>query len=175
MFFDIVIFMVPLTEYFRPGLRRKQVLAMTGLFIMGSLVVLMAILRLWSTFKHSQDAIKSFDFTWWYPEVLIISCLEVDFAIMCASMPIFWPTVVANFNAIFVTKEVHITHQDRVQDFEMGRPTSLKSTASQEGLTKLPSGGQKSYYYNDFDTDTGTGKSPALTVNEQEAPQRRGL
>ncbi|KZM25970.1 hypothetical protein ST47_g2978 [Ascochyta rabiei] len=164
MFFDIVIFMIPLTEYFRPGLRRKQILAMTGLFIMGSLVVLMAILRLWSTFKHSADAIKSFDFTWWYPEVLIISCLEVDFAIICASMPIFWPTVVANFNAIFVTKEVHITHQDRFQDFEMGRPTSLKSTASQEGLTKLPSGEQKSYYYNDFDTDAGTGKSLALTL-----------
>ncbi|UPX18907.1 uncharacterized protein EKO05_0009190 [Ascochyta rabiei] len=175
MFFDIVIFMIPLTEYFRPGLRRKQILAMTGLFIMGSLVVLMAILRLWSTFKHSADAIKSFDFTWWYPEVLIISCLEVDFAIICASMPIFWPTVVANFNAIFVTKEVHITHQDRFQDFEMGRPTSLKSTASQEGLTKLPSGEQKSYYYNDFDTDAGTGKSLALTVSEHEAPQRRLL
>lgn len=174
MFFDIVIFMIPLTEYFRPGLRKKQILAMSGLFAIGSLVVLMSILRLWSTFKHSIDTIKSFDFTWWYPEVLIISCLEVDFAIMCASMPIFWPTIVANLNAIFVTKEVHIIHQDRVQDFEMGRPTSLKSTASQEGLTKLPSGEQKSYYYNDFDTDSGPGKSPALTVSEQEAP-RRGM
>lgn len=109
----------------------------------------------------------------WYPEVLIISCLEVDFAIICASMPIFWPTVLTNWNAIFVTKEVHVTHQDRVQDFEMGRPTSLKSTASQEGLTKLPSGEQKSYYYNDFGEDTSNGKSPALTVNEQEAPPRR--
>lgn len=64
MFFDTVIFLIPLTEYFRPGLRKKQVLAMTGLFAMGSLVVLMAILRLWSTFKHSADTIKSFDFTW---------------------------------------------------------------------------------------------------------------
>jgi hypothetical protein len=91
-------------------------------------------------------------------------------------MPIFWPTVVTNWNAIFVTKEVHVTHQDRVQDFEMGRPTSLKSTASQEGLTKLPSGEQKSYYYNDFDNDThGIGKSSALTVSEQEAPQGRTL
>jgi hypothetical protein len=69
MFFDIVIFLIPLTEYFRPGLKKKQILAMTGLFAMGSLVVLMAILRLWSTFKHSSDAIRSFDFTWWYPEV----------------------------------------------------------------------------------------------------------
>lgn len=65
MFFDIVIFMIPLTEYFRPGLRKKQILAMTGLFAMGSVVVLMAALRVWSTFKHSSDTIKSFDFTWY--------------------------------------------------------------------------------------------------------------
>ena len=69
MFFDIVIFLIPLTEFFRPGLRKKQVMAMAGLFTMGSIVVLMAVLRLWSTFKHSSNLIKSFDFTWWYPEV----------------------------------------------------------------------------------------------------------
>lgn len=171
MFFDIVIFLIPLKEFMRPGLRKKEILAMTGLFSMGSLVVLMAVLRLWSTFKHSGEPLQGWDFTWWYPETLIFSCLEVDFAIICASMPIFWPTVVANFNAIFVTKEVHITHQDRVQDFEMGRATSLKSTSSQEGLTRLPSGEQKSYYYNDFDTSTG--KSIAMTVSEPQAPQRR--
>lgn len=106
---------------------------------------------------------------------MIISCLEVDFAIICASMPIFWPTVVTNWTAIFVTKEVHVTHTDRVQDFEMGRPTSLKSTVSQEGLTKLPSGEQKSYYYNNFREEAGNGKSPALTVSEEVAPSRRML
>lgn len=37
MFFDIAVFMVPLTEYFRPGLMRKQILAMTGLFSLGSM------------------------------------------------------------------------------------------------------------------------------------------
>ena len=175
MFFDIVIFMLPLTEYFRPGLRKRQILAMTGLFAMGLVVVLMAILRLWSTFKHSAETIKAFDFTFWYSETLIISCLEVDFAIICASMPIFWPTVVANWNAIFVTKEVHVVHQDRVQDFEMGRPSSLKSTASQEGLTKLSSGEQKSDYYNDFGESASTRKSPILTVSEQVAPSRHML
>jgi hypothetical protein len=34
---DLAIFLVPLTEYFRPGLSRKQVLAMTGLFAFGSM------------------------------------------------------------------------------------------------------------------------------------------
>jgi hypothetical protein len=35
MFLDLIIFLVPLTEYFRPDLKRKQVLAMTGLFAVG--------------------------------------------------------------------------------------------------------------------------------------------
>jgi hypothetical protein len=37
MFFDIVIFAIPLSEYLRPGLRKKQILAMTGLFTLGSM------------------------------------------------------------------------------------------------------------------------------------------
>jgi hypothetical protein len=34
---DVVILLVPLTEYFRPGLKRKQIYAMTGLFALGSM------------------------------------------------------------------------------------------------------------------------------------------
>ena len=37
MCLDFLILFIPLTEYFKPGLRRKQVLAMTGLFAFGSL------------------------------------------------------------------------------------------------------------------------------------------
>lgn len=35
MFLDIVVFLIPLTEYFRPNLERRQILAMTGLFAVG--------------------------------------------------------------------------------------------------------------------------------------------
>lgn len=35
MFLDLMIFMVPLTEYFRPNLKRQQVIALTGLFAVG--------------------------------------------------------------------------------------------------------------------------------------------
>lgn len=37
MALDIAIFAVPLTEYMRKDLRRKQVIAMTGLFALGSM------------------------------------------------------------------------------------------------------------------------------------------
>ncbi|KAI8942356.1 hypothetical protein NX059_000432 [Plenodomus lindquistii] len=134
---------------------------MTGLFSLGSIVVLMAILRLWSTFKHNADREQSFDFTWWYPEVLIISCLEIDFAIMCASMPIFWPRVVASLGQIFVTNEVRVTHHERLKDtsrdnFEMSRSHSIKSTTSTQGLTRIGTGEQKSYYMDEFEV----GKNP---------------
>jgi hypothetical protein len=130
-------------------------------------VVLMAILRLWSVFKHSQSATQSFDFTWWYPEVLIISCLEVDFAIMCASMPIFWPTVVANWSHIFVTNEVHISHHERLsggsrEDLELERSGSVKSTASAEALTKGPS----RVYYKGYDAETGMDRRVGITQVE---------
>ncbi|KNG51584.1 hypothetical protein TW65_91070 [Stemphylium lycopersici] len=160
MLFDIAIFLVPLTEYFRKDLRRKQLLAMTGLFTLGAIVVLMAVLRLWSTFKHSQSAVQSFDFTWWYPEVLIISCLEIDFAIMCASMPIFWPTVIANWSHIFVTNEVRVTSHERLasdsrDNFELSRRNSERSaTGSTKGLTRVGSEGQ-SPHYKGYDPETG--------------------
>lgn len=157
MVFDLAIFTVPLSEYFRKDLGRKQVLAMTGLFSLGLIALLMAVLRLWSTFKHVHNLITGWDFTFWYPEVLIISCLEIDFAIMTASMPIFWPTVVASWGQIFVTNEVRVTHHQRLNDdnsrdhFEMGRSNSLKSSTSTQGLTRLPSGDQKPYFLDSFE------------------------
>jgi hypothetical protein len=121
----------------------------------------MAILRLWSVFKHSQSAASSFDFTWWYPEVLIISCLEVDFAIMCASMPIFWPTVVANWSHIFVTKEVRISHHERLdsgttENWELRRVGSVRSRDSIEWLKRVATGeGEDEAQYKGFDAETG--------------------
>jgi len=116
----------------------------------------MAILRLWATYKHVHDLLTGWDFTFWYPEVLIISCLEIDFAIMTASMPIFWPSVVASWGQIFVTNEVRVTHHQRLNDnsrdhFEMGRSNSLKSSTSTQGFIRPGSGDQKTYYLDSFD------------------------
>jgi hypothetical protein len=149
MALDTMIFLVPMCEYLKPGLGKRAGVALTGLFMLGSVVVLMSILRLWSVTKHSDGNTPSnLDFTWWYPFTLILSCLEVDFAIMCASMPIFWPVVFASLSQIFVTKEVRVTHHQRLTgsseqgmcigaEYELGdgRTTSLKSHTSRDGLT----------------------------------------
>ena len=52
----------------------------------------MAALRLLSGLKHNNRGVLVYDYTFWLPEVLIFSCLEIDFAIEYASIPIFWPT-----------------------------------------------------------------------------------
>ncbi|EUC42293.1 hypothetical protein COCMIDRAFT_39623 [Bipolaris oryzae ATCC 44560] len=160
MMFDLIIFAIPLTEYFRNNLRRKEAIAMTGLFMFGAIAVLMSILRLWATFRHNKDSIQSFDFVWWYPEAIIISFLEVSFAIMCASMPIFWPTVIANWGHIFITNEVRVTSHERLdsvtQDhIELTRAASLKSVDSTKGLTRVESEGNSSPYDSGYLTQPG--------------------
>ncbi|KAJ4992823.1 hypothetical protein SVAN01_01527 [Stagonosporopsis vannaccii] len=153
MCLDLVIFLIPLTEYFRPNLKRKQVIAMTGLFAVGFIVVLMAILRLWSGLRYSNRAVLMYDYTYWFPGVMIFSCLEVDFAIMCASIPIFWPTVKAAWSQITVTKEVIVTSEWRYKDtpaecleMQIEETASVKSDGSTNGLVADESMESKSFY-----------------------------
>ncbi|KAJ4367768.1 hypothetical protein N0V86_009890 [Didymella sp. IMI 355093] len=153
MCLDLMIFMVPLTEYFRPNLKRKQAMALTGLFAVGFLVVLMALLRLWSGLKYNNRGVMMYDYSYWLPEVLIFSCLEVDFAIISASIPIFWPAVKAAWNQITVTKEVIVTSESRYDDahlndlnMDVERTVSLKSEKSTEGLVCGENMAGKSFY-----------------------------
>lgn len=81
---------------------------------------------------------------------MIFSCLEIDFAIICASIPIFWPAVKAAWSQIMVTKEVIVTSESRAHpdDLEMGveRTMSLKSNTSTENLVTGEIMDGKSFY-----------------------------
>jgi hypothetical protein len=124
----------------------------------------MAIIRLWVLTTHRGGDIQRLDFTWWFPLLMIISAIEVDFAIITASIPIFWPVIVSSLPQIFVTHEVHITRHERLPDqpnggdFEMDRPNSLKSNNSQEGLT-WKQANSKTDYNDSFVLDHVTGKA----------------
>ncbi|KZM20215.1 hypothetical protein ST47_g8651 [Ascochyta rabiei] len=154
MSLDFIIFLVPLTEYFQPNLKRRQVLAMTGLFVVGLIVVLMAVLRLWSGLKYNNRGVIMYDYTFWLPEVLAFSCLEVDFAIICASMPIFWPTVKTAWSQITVTREIIVTNELRFIDTDkhdleanLERTTSIQSYESTEGLVNGENMEGKTFYH----------------------------
>jgi hypothetical protein len=67
---------------------------------------------------------------------MILASLEIDFAIICASIPIFWPLIVKALPQIFVTKEVRVTHHQRLPDgnnteYEMGSGSSMKSSGGE--------------------------------------------
>ena len=65
-------------------------------------------------------------------------------------MPIFWPTVVANWGHIFITNEVRVTSHERLDSLtqdqiELTRVASLKSVDSAKGLTRVESEGNSPY------------------------------
>lgn len=69
--------------------------------------------------------------------MIILSCLEIDFAIICASMPIFWPIIERSFAAIFVSYEVDVT-EERVQDgYGLAYELEHTKSAGQESLRSV--------------------------------------
>lgn len=98
--------------------------------------------------------------------------------VICASIPIFWPVIVASLPQIFVTKEVHVTHHHRVLDngvseFELGRPHSLKSSTSQEGLTR--SVAPKTDYTDQLVVDHVTGTLQSAEIAADSKPRKGWL
>jgi hypothetical protein len=84
---------------------------------------MISIWRLYSILEHRAATIPYIDFTWWSPITLILSCLEINLAITCASMPVFWPHIEKSITAIFVTHEIHMSEHNRLDDqsYEMER------------------------------------------------------
>ncbi|KAJ4351736.1 uncharacterized protein N0V89_007079 [Didymosphaeria variabile] len=181
MMLDTIIFIIPMMLYFGPGLGSRQVLAIISLFTLGSTVLLMSILRLWTTIRHNKYDASSLDFTWWYPLTMILASLEIDFAIICASIPIFWPLIATALPQIFVTQEVRVTHHRRLPDnnnaeYDMGRKYSIKSSGgdSQENLTELQEH-PKTDYSDPLVVDHVTGKikNNAEVVSQNQKKRRQ--
>ncbi|KAF1960459.1 hypothetical protein CC80DRAFT_294371 [Byssothecium circinans] len=153
MVFDIAIFTTPMVLFTRSQLRMSSLLSLAGIFLIGGVVVMISVWRLHSIILNRAATLPYIDFTWFAPITLILSCLEVNLAIVCASMPVFWPQIEKPFSAIFVTHEVHITEHRRLDDhyeLEDGKASttrngSVKSDGgrSTEGLTRKMSEDQR--------------------------------
>lgn len=75
------------------------------------------------------------DYTWWAPVSIVLSCLEIDLAIICASMPIFWPVLESKLSQIFVTHEVHVTEHRRVSTYGLEHELEHRSSSIKSGRT----------------------------------------
>jgi len=93
------------------------------------------------------------DPTWFTPIYVILSSIEIDLAIICASIPIFWPIIEQSLAAIFVSYAVEIVEQC-VEEHELTckleytntRESVRSSDASTEELIQALSSDTKAQY-----------------------------
>lgn len=78
-------------------------------------ITMISIWRLATIIAHRAATWPTFDPTWYGPISIELATLEVNFASICASMPVFWPVLTASLDKIFVTQEIKI---ERVHRFE---------------------------------------------------------
>lgn len=76
---------------------------------------MISVWRLYSIVEHKAGLAPYPDFTWWTPISIVLTCLEIDLAIICASMPIFWPVMQKSLSAIFVSHEIEVI-ETRIDD-----------------------------------------------------------
>lgn len=73
----------------------------------------MSVWRLAAILKSQATTYPTFDPTWYGPVPIVLAALEVDLAMACASLPVFWPVLQQRMPVIFVTREVQVTHSHR--------------------------------------------------------------
>lgn len=94
--------------------------------IVRSRSVICSVVRFGSLVQHKATTSPTFDPTWYGPESIILSVLEVDIATIVASLPVFWPYLRRNIDKIMITHEIevkvteHFTQIDDQTD-ELGR------------------------------------------------------
>jgi hypothetical protein len=101
------------------------------------------------------------DFTWWSPTLIVLSCLEVDLAIICASMPIFWPIIEKSLSAIFVSYEVQVV-EERVDDYGLAYELEHMKDRGRSGSIK--SSGTSTQELTNEDEEVAHSKKPSFTV-----------
>lgn len=184
MVFDAAIFLAPMILFRTPDLKSKNLLAMAGVFIFGGVVVALSIWRLSHIIISRAATYPYLDFTWRSPLAIVLACLEVNLAIICASMPIFWPIVEQSFSSIFVKFEVQMV-EERVSDdyglaYELEHritsdPSLKSSGTSTHELTdqRNEERGLSNDYPHGCDQLSEVSKTQGLTTEIQSLPKPR--
>ncbi|KAH7029558.1 uncharacterized protein B0I36DRAFT_432308 [Microdochium trichocladiopsis] len=136
MFFDIVVLCIPLPKYFSKDINRQTRGGLAGLFALGALVIGASIWRFGDMVAHRATTWPTFDPTWYGSSAICLGIIEVNLAIICASIPVFWPTLSkALMGTIFVTQEVKITRHMRYST-DAERDDEIELQRSKSGGTE---------------------------------------
>ncbi|KAK1991077.1 hypothetical protein LX36DRAFT_753808 [Colletotrichum falcatum] len=110
---DLIVFAIPLPLFLKAGLRAKSRLNLFALFAMGVLVNVLGIFRVVGISRSRAGTSPTLDPSWYGCTPIVLAAVEVNLATICASLPVFWPTLQKSIGQIFITKEVEITSEVR--------------------------------------------------------------
>ncbi|KAF9697761.1 hypothetical protein EKO04_004531 [Ascochyta lentis] len=107
MFLDVLVLLLPLPFLGLLRLAGKSKVGLIAVFAMGGVVALMSIGRMIALCINRAGTVPILDMSYHTPVVYIFSVLEVNIAILCASIPVFWP-IISSFaaNKILVVNEI---------------------------------------------------------------------
>ncbi|KAI1100036.1 hypothetical protein F4804DRAFT_345056 [Jackrogersella minutella] len=130
---DMIVFAIPVPLYFQRDTVRRTKLGLVGLVTMGAIVNGLTIWRLITIVGHRATTSPTFDPTWYGAISILLGSVEANIASICASVPIFWPSLKARLDQIFVTREITITLNRRSTRFsdDAGDTIELQRTASE--------------------------------------------
>ncbi|KAM7198925.1 hypothetical protein V8F20_005992 [Naviculisporaceae sp. PSN 640] len=121
MALDLVVMGLPIPLYWQVGTPLKTRMALVGILIMGAFVNVFAMWRFITMVQHKSCTEPTFDPTWYGSVSIVMAALETSAACICASIPIFWSTMIDSasdfLGHIFVTKEVKVTSSTRFEIF----------------------------------------------------------
>ncbi|KAI2478470.1 hypothetical protein Ptr902_10083 [Pyrenophora tritici-repentis] len=113
---DVLVLLLPVPFLTTLRIAGKSRAGLIGLFCLGCTVVTVAIGRMIAMSVNRAGTVPVLDMTYHTPIIYIFAVLEVNFAIITASIPIFWPVIATlASNKIFVVNEVeiHVEHVTR--------------------------------------------------------------
>lgn len=134
---------------------------------------MISVWRLQSIVDHSAGLAPYPDFTWWTPISIILSCLEIDLAIICASMPIFWPVIQKSLSAIFVSHEIEVV-ETRIEEHGLAYELEHTKTRGHHSL-RSSSGTSTHELTNDLEDGYKEPYSVGIDPLGQEAQSGAGL
>ncbi|KAF2825522.1 hypothetical protein CC86DRAFT_446784 [Ophiobolus disseminans] len=109
MFLDILVLLVPLPFLSTLRLAGRSKAGLMTLFTLGIIVCAVSIGRMISLAINKAGTVPVMNMSFHVPIVYIFSVLEVNIAIIAASIPIFWPAIVTlATNKIWVVNEIEI-------------------------------------------------------------------
>ncbi|KAF2463101.1 uncharacterized protein BDR25DRAFT_298639 [Lindgomyces ingoldianus] len=109
MLLDILCLILPVPFLKSLRMKGRTRMGLWGLFTMGSIVAILSVARMFVLSISRAGTVPVFDPTFAAPAVFVFSVLEVNIAILCASIPTFWPFVTSlAANKILVVNEIEV-------------------------------------------------------------------